>query len=99
MLAESPQIVASNLRFVECGDNLRARHNPVLVKQTQARDESELFAELSAFRHSRPRALCGDLAIQHNCTDLSAIDYEIAIKFLKTLRLDDVPEVFEREME
>jgi hypothetical protein len=86
MLSESPQIVASNLRFVECCDNLRARHNPVLVKQTQARDESELFAKLSAFGHSRPRAFRGDLSIQHNCTDLSAMDYEIDSKYLKTLR-------------
>jgi hypothetical protein len=89
MLFESPQIVASNLRFVECGGNLRARHNPVLVKQTQARDESESFAKLSAFGHSRPCTFRGDLPIQHNCTDLSAMDYEIAIKFLKTLTLEE----------
>jgi hypothetical protein len=85
MLSESPQIVASNLRFVECSDNLRARHKPILVKQTQARDESESFAKLGAFGHSRPRTFRGDLPIQHDCTDISAIDYEIGSKYLKTL--------------
>jgi hypothetical protein len=85
MLFEFFEIVASNLRFVECGDNLRARHNPVFVKQIQAGDESELFAKLSAFGHSRPRAFRADLSLEHSCTDISAIDYEIGSKYLKTL--------------
>ena len=85
MLSEPPQIAASSLRFVECSDHLRARHKPILVKQTQARDESESFAKLGAFGHSRPRTFRGDLAIHHNCTDISAIDYEIGSKYVKTL--------------
>jgi hypothetical protein len=89
MLFESSQIVTRNLRLIQLLGNLRARNQPVLVNQAQARDESESFSKLSAFGHSRPCTFRGDLAIQHNCTDINAIDYEIAIKFLRTLTFEE----------
>jgi hypothetical protein len=44
-------------------------------QQRKTADESESFAEFSAFAHSRPRALRSDLFMQHDCTDICSPRY------------------------
>ena len=57
MLSKPNKIVASDLRFVQLVDNLGARQVACFVEKRNARNESKLFPELSAFAESSPRAL------------------------------------------
>jgi hypothetical protein len=49
VLSKPDQIVASDVRFVQPLDNLGASESAALIENCNARDESKLLPELSAF--------------------------------------------------
>jgi hypothetical protein len=75
LLPKLRQIGARDARLVQQFHNFRSRDQSILVKQTQARNESESFAKLSALRHSRPRTFRSDLFTKHDCTDICSPRY------------------------
>lgn len=68
MALESGAIVRTDASFNHFLDYFRTANLPGFVKQSEARDESKLIAEASAFTEVRPSSFRRDLLVEHKTT-------------------------------